>query len=65
MGGLKDLLGVGSWGGRECRAQVTAPWMFCRLTMVVTLNMAACAPTTQGLCIVCVPCKRGELPDQG
>lgn len=63
--GSKDLLGVGSRGTRECSCPGDRPWIFCRLTMVVTLNKAAYAPTTQGLCTVCALCKPGELPDQG
>lgn len=69
--GSKDLLGVGSREerreeGREgIQSPGDRPWIFCRLTMVVTLNMAAYAPTTQGLCTVCALCKPGEHPDQG
>lgn len=63
--GSEGLLGVGSQGGRECRAQINSSWILCRLTMAVTLSMAVFAPTTQGLCIVCALCRPGELPDQG
>lgn len=36
-----------------------------RPTTAVTLSMAACAPTTQRPCTVCVLCKPGEPPDGG
>lgn len=36
-----------------------------RLTTAVTSSMAACAPTTQGLCTACALCKPGEPPDGG
>jgi hypothetical protein len=39
-------------------------WLLCRRTMVVTSSMAVFAPTTQGLCTVCAPCKPGEPLDQ-
>lgn len=35
----------------------------CRRTMAAMWSMAACAPTTQGLCTVYAPCKPGEPRD--